>query len=415
MHTHTLDNGLLVVSERMEARSVAIGLWVGTGACHEVDGESGMSHFIEHMLFKGTQKRCAKDIAAEMDGVGGQLNAFTGKECTCFHAKVMDAHLPIAGDLLADMLLHSRFDPGEIRKEQGVVVEEIAMVQDSPEDLVHDMAAELYYGDGPMGNNILGSRESVMAFEAEGLRAYMGKQYVPGNAVLSLAGNVSDGQAVELAEQCFGEWAAAERPSAQGLNAVRGKEKVRCCARDAEQVHLCLVMPGVSLKEEAQYPMLVLNNLLGGSMSSRLFQQVREERGLAYSIYSYPSAAVESGAFSVYAGCSPAQAEQVTKLVLEELAEIRQNGVTEEEFVRGREQLRGSFILGREGVASRMNVMGKGMLQLGRVQTEEEVLAKIDAVTPEDVVQLARRIFDPAGIRGAYAGATKGLRPENWL
>ncbi len=392
----TLKNGIRVIGEKMpHIRSCAVGVWIGTGSVRELAGEGGASHFIEHMLFKGTEHRSAKDIAAQMDGIGGNINAFTSKECTCFYAKVLDEHLPKAVEILSDILRFSVFDPAEIEKEKGVVCEEILMVEDSPEDIAHENLSALFYEGDPLAKPILGTKESVMAFTREGLLSYMGRHYMPDNIVIALAGNLPEHDALlALLERYFSGYGSGGKREPKLINKPAGGRRFQSIKKDIEQIHICMGLPGVSLDAQAQYPLFVLSNALGGSMSSRLFQKIREQRGLAYSIYSYPSCYGSTGYFALYAGTGDKQATEVVKLILEELHDLKTKGVMEEEFIRGRDQLKGSYLLAQEGSSSRMSALGKAQLLLGKLYSEEETVARIEAVTMEDVNAIMQTTLD---------------------
>lgn len=390
----TLPNGIRIVAQKMEqVRSCAIGVWVGTGSVNELGGEGGISHFIEHMLFKGTERRSAQQIAVEMDGIGGNINAFTGKECTCFYCKVLDEHIPLAVDVLSDLVLHSRLDPEEIKKEQGVVCEEILMVEDSPEDLVHETASAVYYQEDALAKPILGTEESVRSFTRETLQAYMARQYAPERIVIAAAGNFEKEALLQEIREKFSGMQAAAAPAAPTSRAPGGKRFLGV-EKDIEQVHICMTLPGVALDTQEQYPLLVLSNVLGGSMSSRLFQKIREQRGLAYSIYSYPSCYRSDGCFSLYAGTGEQQAGEVLQLMLEELALVRAEGITEQEFLRSRDQLKGGYVMGQEGTSSRMNALGKTQLLLNRLYSEEHTIRRIESVSMEAINRILPRVLD---------------------
>lgn len=389
----TLQNGLRVVAEKLpHFRSVSVGLWVKAGSMDETPEEGGLSHFIEHMLFKGTERRSARQIAEEMDAIGGQINAFTSKECTCFYAKVTDDQLPVAMDVLCDMLRNAAFDPAELDKERGVVLEEIAMTEDSPEDLVHELLGQAALDGNPLARPILGTEELISGYTREDLARYRAKHYTPENVVLAVAGNYDLQALRELAEKHLGSWQAQKAPERR----LWGETFVPALVRrekDIEQIHLCAAFPGVPLGSDDVYPLSVLNNLFGGGMSSRLFQRVREESGLAYTVYSMPTSFPGCGMVALYAGTSPQHAEPVMRLIREETERLLSGGITEEEFVKARQQLRGGFILGQDSVSSHMSAIGRGLLLLPHIQSEDEVLAKIDAVTMEDTMRVARAVF----------------------
>lgn len=389
----TLSNGLHVVGERLPyLRSVSIGVWLRVGSMMEQPRENGLSHFLEHMVFKGTEKRNTRQIAEEMDAVGGQLNAFTGKDCTCFYAKVIDEDLPLAVDILSDMTLHATLDEGELNKERGVILEEISMEEDSPEDVVHELLSRVQFGDQAAGMPILGPAEQIAAYTRGDLAAYRAKHYHPENCVVALAGNYVPEKVLALMEEFFGGWESAGQGEAlPPMAPLTGKQAAK--EKDTEQLHLCLGFPGTKLGSDELYPLSVMNNLLGGAMSSRLFQKIREEMGMAYSIYTYPSTYVGCGTFAVYAGVSPKNGHAVLEETLRQLELLRREGVSEKEFREAKNQLRGSYLLGLESPGGRMQSMGRGQLHLGQCMTPEETIAKIEAVTQVDVNAVAERIF----------------------
>ncbi|MFZ5975557.1 MAG: M16 family metallopeptidase [Bacillota bacterium] len=411
----TLSNGIRVVGEHLPTfRSVAVGVWLKTGSIIETPDQSGISHFIEHMLFKGTQKRSARDIAAQMDAIGGQINAFTAKECTCYYVKVIDEHVNIGLDILSDMLMNSKFDPDDISKEKGVIVEEIGMSVDNPEDYVHELINRTHYRGHPLEHPILGTAESVNAMDRGKLLGYLHEHYGADDAVISIAGNFDPERITGQIEEYFGtlDFTNNETPTT-GVkadakpgagNGVSERGSISIAQREIEQVHICLGLPGYSMDDAKRYPMLVLNNLFGGSMSSRLFQSIREERGLAYSVYSYPSAYSDTGMVGVYAGTSPHQVEAVLELTVKEIKTLLQDKITKDEFEQSREQLKGNYILGMEGTSSHMTALGKNMTLLGKVVSEEDVIKKIDAVTMDDVVETMTQIFDFGKISAALVG-----------
>ena len=392
----TLENGLHVVGERLPyLRSVSIGVWMRVGSMMETPAENGLSHFLEHMVFKGTEKRSTRDIAEEMDAVGGQMNAFTGKDCTCFYAKVIDEDLPLAVDILSDMTLHASLDETEFNKERGVILEEISMEEDSPEDVVHELLSRIQFGDQAAGMPILGPAERIAAYTRDDLANYRARHYHPENCVVALAGNYDPEQVLALMQQYFGEWKkSGQRQTVPPMQPIPGQKAAR--EKDTEQLHICLGYPGTFLGSDELYPMSVMNNLLGGAMSSRLFQKIREEMGMAYSIYTYPSTYVGCGTFAVYAGVSPKNGHAVLDETLKQLDLLCRDGVTEKEFREAKNQLRGSYLLGLESPGSRMQSMGRGQLHLDRCMTPEETVAKIEAVTIESVNAVARRIFTNA-------------------
>lgn len=400
----TLDNGIRVVSERMEHyRSVSMSVWVDAGSICEHEGEAGVSHFIEHMVFKGTQTREASAIASEMDAVGGNLNAFTAKECTCFYAKVLDENIELAADMLADILLRPKLDPEDIKREKGVVIEEIHMTQDSPEDVAHETLCSLLYEGTPLEKPILGSEQSVRSFSRESVTTYMDRLYRTDDIVISCAGSIEREKLIPLLNARF---AAAKTGGgrARRAGAYGAGHRVKTVEKDVEQTHICMGLPGLAADDERRYAMLVLNNALGGSMSSRLFQKIREQKGLAYTIYSYPTAYADTGYFALYAGTGASVAAEVAKLVLEELALIRRDGFTKEEFNRAKDQLRGNYLLGLESTSAIGAAIGKAELLLGEVIPEEELLAKLESVGEEDVRAIIPVVLDTDRLCASIVG-----------
>ena len=388
----TFPNGLRVVGERLGyVRSCTVGCWVGVGSMHERPEENGLSHFIEHMVFKGTQTRTARDIAQEMDDVGGQLNAFTSKDCTCYYAKVIDENLPLAVDLISDLALRPRFDEAELNKERGVVLEEIAMVEDTPEELVNDILCDAQFS-GSLRYPILGSNRLIRAYAREDLLRYWQKHYRPGNMVVAIAGHYDWDAFVALVEKYFNLFPGeGEKPDGSGRQRLRSGRKAK--SKKTEQLQLTLGYPGVGLGSDDLYSLAVFNNALGGGMSSRLFQRIREELGMAYSVYSFPTSYPGIGTFTIYAGTSPDNGETVLTEIGEELNRALQDGFSEKEFISAKAQLKGGFVLGLESSSGRMQSIGRSMLLLNRLRTPEETLAKIEAVTPEDVHRVMRAVL----------------------
>ncbi len=388
----TLPNGLRIVGERLShVRSCTVGVWVKVGSMNEKPEENGLSHFIEHMVFKGTKQRTARDIAEEMDAVGGQLNAFTSKDCTCYYAKVIDEDLALAVDILGDLALNPLFNQEELQKERGVVLEEIAMVEDTPEDLAHELLCEVQYS-GSLKYPILGTSKGIKSYDREALAGYWKRHYVPENMVLAVAGNYEWEQFVALAEQYFGHAAGSpegiESPAQQFQSGRKAREK------DTEQLHICLGYPGIALGDDDLYPLSVFNNALGGGMSSRLFQRIREELGMAYSVYTYPSSYPGCGVFNVYAGTTPENGETVVAEMQKQMALLLKEGLTDKEFISAKAQLRGGFVLGLESSSGRMQSIGRSTLLLDRINDPQEQMRKIDAVTMEDVLRMGAKVLE---------------------
>ena len=387
----TLPNGLRIVGERLPyLRSVSIGVWLHVGSMMEQPSENGLSHFLEHMVFKGTTHRTTRQIAEEMDAVGGQLNAFTGKDCTCFYAKVIDEDLELAVDMLADLTCHATLDEGELQKERGVILEEIAMDEDSPEDLVTDLLSATQYGGMSLGMPILGPAAQVEAYTRGDLAAFRAAHYSPRDTVVALCGNYDPAKVKALCEQYFGSWHNELPPLAlPPMAPLTGRSAAR--EKDTEQMHICLGFPGTGYGTGEIYPQAVLNNLLGGSMSSRLFQRIREELGMAYTIYSYPNSYQGSGTFGIYAGVSPKNGALVLEEIRGELKRLLRDGITEKEFRDAKTQLRGGYLLGLESPGSRMQALGRSLLLLEKAAEPGETIARIDAVTMDAVMEAARR------------------------
>ena len=410
MQKFVLSNGLTVLVEEMPyLRSVSIGAWVKAGSMLESPEENGLSHFMEHMAFKGTQKRTARQIAEEMDMIGGQLNASTSKLCTNYYAKAIDEDLPQAADILADIVCNPALDPAETDKERGVVLEEIAMVEDSPEDVVYDVLAEAVFGSQSLGQTILGPADKLEAYAPDDLRAFRKRHYGPKNAVVALAGNVTAAAARDLIEEKFGAWEGAEGEDFPAAVAIEQPRRL-FRDKDTEQVHLCLSFLGYPMGSPDVYPGAVLNNILGGGMSSRLFQRIREDLGMAYSVYSGPSSYPHCGEFTVYAATSPKYAKTVLEQIDAEIGKLLQNGVTEREFTMSKAQLKGSFILGLESAYNQMSALGHNQIFLNRVIPPEETIAAIERVTIDDVMDVAGRI-----LTSPRAYAVVGRKAEKYL
>lgn len=390
---YKLDNGIQVVAEKIpHFRSISIGLWFKAGSVYENKDQNGLSHFIEHMIFKGTEKRTAKDIAQTLDAVGGQLNAFTSKECTCFYSKVIDEHLDMALELLSDMVLNSVFSDAEIEKEKGVILEEISMYEDSPEDVVHELLSAGFFSSHPLGQPILGTADSIVKFTRKGIREYYDWLYTPKNLVISVAGNFHDQELIKLLNEYFGHWNKPNHDYSQ-LKMAKSNRGIFYRHKDIEQTHLCIGFPGLPLGDERAYPLMVFNNIFGGGMSSRLFQRIREDRGLAYSVFSYPSSYVYGGLFTIYAGMKPSQSDQVISLISQEINSIKDKDITKDEFYMAKEQLKGNYILGLESTSSRMTAIGRNQLLMDKILTPDEVLAKIDNVTLDSIYEVLDKMF----------------------
>ncbi len=395
-----LPGGLRVITESLPAvRSVAFGIWAGVGSRDEDLDHAGATHYLEHLLFKGTSRRSALDISAEMDAVGGELNAFTAKEYTCYYARVLDADLPLAIDVLADMVTSSLIEEKEVDAERGVILEEIAMNDDDPSDTVHEAFAAQLFGDSPMGRPILGSIDSINSITRTQIAEHYAARYKPENLVVAAAGSLEHEQVVEMTRAAFGSVLAGSaqplppRLFGPGTAEAATGTGIKLVSRGIEQANLVLGCGGLSRTDERRFALGVLNAALGGGMSSRLFQEVREKRGLAYSVYSFSSQHADSGIWGVYAGCLPAKADEVLSICRDEIAKVISGGLTDDELDRGKGQLRGSIVLGLEDPSSRMSRLGKSELVYPRLEPVDEILAAIDAVTHDDVREVAASVL----------------------
>ncbi|KAB2337560.1 insulinase family protein [Cytobacillus depressus] len=388
---YTCQNGVRVVLENIpHVRSVALGVWIGTGSRNENLKNNGISHFLEHMFFKGTKTRSAREIAESFDSIGGQVNAFTSKEYTCYYAKVLDTHADFALEVLADMFFNSTFVEEELNKEKNVVYEEIKMYEDTPDDIVHDLLSKAIYENHPLGYPILGSEETLDTFNGDTLREYVHDMYTPEKVVISIAGNISDTFISEV-EKYFGSYEGGKHEGAEQKPLFHANRNVR--KKDTEQAHLCIGFEGLQVGHPDMYNLIVLNNILGGSMSSRLFQDVREQKGLAYSVFSYHSAYEDSGIVTLYGGTGANQLNLLFDTMQETLNKLKHDGITEKELTNSKEQLKGSLMLSLESTNSRMSRNGKNELLLKRHRSLDEILDQIDSVSKQAVDDIANSIF----------------------
>jgi predicted Zn-dependent peptidase len=403
-------NGLTVLTERMDhIRSVSMGIWVKSGSRHEDPHVNGISHFVEHMVFKGTSNRTAEQIARQVDSIGGNMDAFTGKETICFNIKVLDEHLPIAVDVLSDMVLHPVFDGKEIVRERGVILEEIKMDEDNPDYLVHEIFTQNFFKDHPLGKPILGTKETVRRFDQASTVAYYGHKFSPGNLIISAAGNLQHEDFVELLRQRF---AALPRGS-NGWHDTPPKINSRIILRNKkalEQVQICVGVPSYSISHDRRYVMYVLNTLLGGGMSSRLFQNVREKQGLVYSIFSELNPFRDTGLLSVYAGTSRESAPKVVRSIVSELRQLKETPIAEEELKRAKDQLKGSLMLSLESSTARMSNLARQEMYYDRFVSMDEIIQRIQAVTQEDLLRSANELFRPEVIAVTVLGNLNGLK-----
>ena len=390
----TLANGLRIVSESIPyMSSVSLGIFAGTGSRHETPAEQGVSHFIEHLMFKGTHRRSAKDIAEMVDDVGGQLNAATDRENTCYYIKVLPEHLSLGMDILSDMLLNSKFADVDVEKERQVVLEEISLYEDSPDELIHDLHMNSLWPGHALGRNILGTRETIAAMNRQAIIDYRMRHYVPDNLVIAAAGNLTHEQLVELSQLY---WADVSGKSQTVVDLTPTFVAARLLQeKDIEQLHVCLGTHGVAHDSPQYYASHVLNTILGGGVSSRLFQSIREDRGLAYSVCSYPSSFRDTGLMTIYAGVSPENSREVIEITNAILSDIRLNGVRPDEIKRAKEQLKAGLMFSMESSASRMSRVGRAEISSREYLSPEKLAAKVDAVSLEQLFELAQPLYQP--------------------
>ncbi|MGH4052783.1 MAG: M16 family metallopeptidase [Clostridium sp.] len=407
-----LDNGLRVVVENIEyVNSVSVGLWVENGSRNENITNSGISHFIEHMLFKGTDARSAKQIAEDIEDVGGQINAFTGREATCFYIKALDTHLELSLDILSDMLFNSNFLEEDIEKEKGVIVEEINMSEDSPEDVLSDLHTKAIWDTDSISLPILGTMETVKSFSRKTILDYIDSYYIPENSVISISGKFDMENIETLVEKYFGKWLCTDKKITEYSSPeILSKHYFR--KKDIEQLHVSLGIAGIELDNDDTYTLILLSNILGGGASSLLFQKIREELGLCYSIYCYISAFKNTGIVNIYAGLSPINAKVAIDAIKQEVSNFAEHGIDEVRLSKAKEQLKGSYILGLESTSSRMFSNGRSVMFLNKINTPEDVLRKIDEIDMARVYSVMEKTFKKGIINSAYVGKEKGMLKE---
>ncbi|MDU1202437.1 MAG: pitrilysin family protein [Clostridiales bacterium] len=390
----TLKNGLTIIGEEIPyLKSISLGVWVKAGSIMETKENSGVSHFIEHMLFKGTTNRTSKELAREIDNLGGVINAFTSKECTCFYVKLLDEHINIGIDVLSDMILNSRFDERDIKKEKSVILEELKMYEDSPDDLVYDLLLENIYKDHSLGMNILGDRQSLKNLKRESILDYYNEYYVPNNSIISICGNFKFEEIVKQIEEKFKTW------QPKSVDTTTTKPNFNPCIvkknKDIEQVNLAINLDAIPMTNNREvYALSVVNNVFGGSISSRLFQKIREEKGLAYSIYSSQTLYEDCGELGIFASTSTENIQEVYKYILEEIELIRNEYISPQEIHESKEQLKGSYMLDLESTSSRMMSNGKNLLMRNKVDDEQDIIDYINAVEYDDVVKIIKKVFN---------------------
>lgn len=391
IYRHTAQNGLRIVLEPIPAvRSVTIGIWVLTGSRNENKENNGISHFLEHMLFKGTKKRSAKDIAEAFDSIGGEINAFTSKEYTCYYAKVLDTHKEFALEVLADMFFESVFDEEELEKEKKVVLEEIKMDEETPDDIIHDLLSAATYGEHPLGYPILGREQTLNSFTPADLRKYIKERYTPDNIVISVAGNTEE-DFIGKIEATFGHFQGKVRHEKSEKEPIFLPEHLMR-KKDTEQAHFCLGYKGLAVNDADLYSIILLNNAMGGSMSSRLFQEVREDRGLAYSVFSFHSSYLDNGLLTIYAGTSVDQLGLLRKTISETIDKLFSEGLTDKELFNNKEQFKGSLVLSLESTNSRMSRNARNELLLKKHKTIDEMINEIDAISMESTRRVVETI-----------------------
>ncbi|HEX3472055.1 MAG TPA: pitrilysin family protein [Silvibacterium sp.] len=405
-----LPNGLTILTEKMNhIRSVAMGVWVGAGSRHELAEVNGISHFVEHMVFKGTKNRSAQIIAREVDAIGGNLDAFTGKETVCFNMKVLDEHVPTALEVLSDLVLNPVFASEEIHRERGVILEEIKMDEDNPDYLVHEIFTQNFWKDHPLGKPILGTKETVRKFDRDTLMDFYGGRFLGGNMIFSAAGNIDHDSFVEQVARRFDSLPAGQsaKPDAPPKTTARINLRNK---KSLEQVQLCLGVPAPPVADESRYVTLVLNTVLGGGMSSRLFQTIREERGLAYAIYSDLNPYSDTGSLCVYAGTSADKAVQVVDLVMAEFTHLKRELLPADELRRAKDQLKGNLLLSLESSTSRMSNLARQQMHFNYFFGLQEILDKVEEVTDEQVMSMANSLFHPDLVAVTLLGRLDGLK-----
>ncbi len=405
-----LPNGLTLITEEMQhIRSVSIGIWIKTGSRDEDLQWNGISHFIEHMVFKGTKNRSAEDIARQVDSIGGNMDAFTAKECVCFNVKVLDEHMPIAMDVLSDLVLNPVFDVQDIGRERGVILEEIKMDEDNPDYLVHEIFTQNFWKDHPLGKPILGTKDTVKKFEREPVLDFYKQRFAPGNLIICAAGHLQHEQFVDLVRKHFGDM----KPMSNGFYSSQPKVVSRIILRNKkalEQVQICVGVPSHPIAHEKRHASYILNTLLGGGMSSRLFQNIRERQGLAYAIYSDLSPYRDTGCLSVYAGTSRESAAKVVRSVVSEFRKLKSDAVSGEELRRAKDQLKGSLMLSLESSTARMSNLARQEMYFDRFYTLDELIEKIESVTAEELQGLANEFFQTDSIAVTVLGNLNGLK-----
>jgi predicted Zn-dependent peptidase len=400
----TMKNGLRVVVENIDyVNSVSVGLWVENGSRNEGNYNNGISHFIEHMFFKGTNNRSTKEIAEDIEDVGGQINAFTGKEATCFYVKALDTHLELSLDILSDMLFNSKFTVEDIEKEKGVVIEEINMSEDTPEDVLSDLHSKAIWGNDPISFPILGTIDTVRSFTREQLLKYVNSYFIPENSVISICGKVDLSKIENIVDRYFGNWDSSNK-KVTVYTEPRIMNHSLSKIKNIEQLHIGLGLQGLPMGHNDMYTLLLLNNVIGGGVSSLLFQKVREDYGFCYSIYSYISTFNKTGVITIYTGLNPSYAADALNLIKAEIDDFTKKGISHEKLHKAKEQIKGNYILGLESTSSRMFSNGKSVLFFNKIREPIEVMKKIDNINYEDLNRVMENTFKRGILNSAFVG-----------
>ena len=399
----TFDNGLRVITEKIDyVKSVSIGIWIKVGSSNENISTNGMSHFIEHMLFKGTKNKKANEIAEFIDNLGGQLNAFTSKECTCYYVKVLDENIDEAIDLLSDMFFNSLFDETDIEKEKSVICEEIKMYEDSPEDVVHEKLSKIMFDGSSLSYPILGTIENINTFNKSNITNYKKENYTPFNTVISAAGNFDEEEFIKKLKDKFSTWNSSYKEV--NNKEIDYKHNIEGINKDLEQLHICIGSKGIGRHNKLYYPLLIFNNIFGGTMSSRLFQELRENKGLVYTVYSYVSSYSNCGLFATYAALMPDYLEKALELIRKEIKDMKNGNISREEFERAKQQIKGNYILGLESTSSRMTSIGRRELIYDEIVYPDQIIDRINKIDYSDVIKVVETLFKENSYSIAYAG-----------
>lgn len=410
--TIKLENGVSIVMEQISSvRSVALGIFIRNGSINETSKSNGISHFIEHMLFKGTNKRTSKDIAEEMDNIGGQLNAFTAKEYTCYYARVLDTHIDTTIDVLTDMIFNSKFDSIDIEKESKVILEEINMYKDSPDDIVFTKLQKEIWQNSPLAYNVLGTKENVSRFKRQDFIEYMDNKYVGENIVVAIAGSFDKEKILEIIKQKMSSMPKGKANLDADRHYIYTPSRTKVY-KDIEQLHLAIVFDGISIKDKYNYSMSLLNAIIGGGMSSILFQKVREEHGIAYSIYSYNNSYVNNGLFNIYVALNKSQLDKTINIIYKEIANLKNNKITNQQIEKTKEQLKSNYIMGLESTSNRMSSIGRSKVLVNKIKTPDEIIQEVDLIRKEDIDYLIDKVFNMDKMSISLVGKVDDIKIE---